>query len=792
MDGSSDTAEQLRRYPLTWTTIGCLFERISLFSLSRIFLERKFVAILQQSAKDISNPASDDGASKEAKQKKRKRDQPVAFDMDSLRAPKTLISSATELFGALGTLLGRINATSAQDTEDIRIGAEHVKSLFRMPVKDAKDLVEPLVWICARSMDLLPLHSGILEQQEKWPKILVALWNLHLGSAEDAQVFASHLYYPCCTIVARLSNGHQVQGDLDRKHYWKRQFEQFVFKNLINQARNSFANGNGLGLLEVANAKASKEPALCANVLWRLAAQKQHDVDDPSSKRARQAWTQEVFKLLLAFAEECKVAESVTASLLSMARQYGCSPEQETLTNVTKSYYLNTAETNWDVLADIISCDADVFLLNEELLDALFSRTEVSGRKAPGSSEVLEVVQLLMEAFAKARNLIGFAKRWHSQVSRLVQQDKILEEGPWNDRRVREQFAGLMQSALSTQQVAALVDWLQLQDDQGAHMIILDAICQGSKDEAYITALSPKLLSTVLKKADMADQHPSLQSLKWRITNRAVSWVSFVEAHQIWKHVKKDLSRVLSDGLLTYAETLEAFDCCSKLCSVNYPAGKDLSAAVAMASAFLERLVAEIEAGRRIKTEYLELIFSRLPPLSSVSGNEQINKLLGVLHSHRQREFTNGEAPESAAQKDLVADDEGLMDSMIQPLILQLESSGSPAWTAAPAESPITPLLEFAPDVFTKERRKRLMSSWKKCKSEVNAHAANDAESYKLVLRLLVMVMSQPTFYEVSRANIYVPITVVENPRRGLSQIFASNTNSQTRKWIWTILAVYH
>ncbi|KAF7537301.1 hypothetical protein G7054_g3791 [Neopestalotiopsis clavispora] len=748
MDGSNDKAEQLRRFPLTWTTIGCLFERIPLFCLSRIFLERKFIAVLQQSAKDISKPAADD-ASKATKPQKRKRDLPITFDLDSLRAPENLLASASQLFGALETLLRRVNANSILESEDIRIGAEHIKSLFRIPVEDAQNLIAPLVWICARSMDHLPLHGGLQPYQEKWPKILIELWDLHLGSTEDARVFATHLYFPCCTIIDKLSNGYQVEGNMERKQYWKRQFEQFILKSLINPTKNSFANDLGLGLLDIANATASNEPALCAQVLWRLAAQKQHNIDDPTSKRARQAWTQAVFKLLLAFAEEHKVAESVTAKLLSEARFYGCAPDLETLTYVTRTYCFQTSETDWDVLADVISCDADVFLLNEELLNALFGRITSTKDNDPDLEIIVEnVLNSLMEAFARARDLIGFAKRWHAQVCQVLDRRASLDSTPWNDRRVCERFAELMQGALSTQQVSTLVDWLQAQEDEGAHLVLLDAICRGAKDEAYISALTSKLLNTVLQEVEMTNQPPFILTIRWRITNTTASWVSGAEVHTIWNHTKTTLSKVLCKGSLSETATFEAFACCSQLCSVNYPMGQDLSDAVTMASAFLQRIIAEVKKGQ-IDTVYLELIFNRFPPLSSaLSGDEQIGKLLGELYTALQPKATGSGFSSIIAHKDVVADDEVLLDSMIQPLIAELETSGPKAWTAASVESPITRLLESAPDAFTKDRRKRIMAAWKKWESDISAHGAKHVDSYKLVLRLLILVMSQPTFYD--------------------------------------------
>jgi nucleolar pre-ribosomal-associated protein 2 len=769
MDGSNVVAEQLRRYPLTWTTIGCLLERISLFSLSRIFLERKFLHVLQQSAKDISNSETQE-ASKPPKSKKRKRDQPVTFELEELRSPETLLISSSELFGALGKLLERLDSTSDLDEGDLAIGVEHIRSLFRTPVEDTRDLVAPLLWICTRSLDLLPLYSGLSRKQLKWPKILITLWDLHQGSTEDSRVFASQLYYPCCIIIDRLSDSAKVGENLDRNQSWISRFEKFVTKNLVNPAKNSFTNGQGLSTLELANAASSKGAALCVKTLWRLVAQTRHDLDDQSSKKTRLAWTQTVFKLLLSFAEELKVVEYVIAPLLSTARFHGCPPELEIITYVCKVYCFNVPETDWKLLSDIIQCDSDVFLLDDNLQNVLFGRiTSVVACDDFEMGDIVEgIINPLMEAFAKTRDLIGFVKKWHGQLSKLLAQNTSLEKSPWYDCKARMKCASLTQGTLSAQQVSTLVDWLQVQVDAGAHLVILDAICQGLKEEAYVDKLSTKLLNTVLDETLSPDRVSTLTAARWRITKIVASWVPATEVSYIWNKVKDNMSRTLSSGSLSNPAMLEAFSCCSQLCRVNYPLGNHLEDISAVVTAFLKRIIAEVKDSSRVPalSDYLDLIFSQLPPLGSISGgDEQISTYLGLLYNRLQSgnpnvsENSQKELLKSILRKDVVEDEEELVGAFAQPLIDALEDSSVCAWTTPSDGSTILGLLNFAPEAFIKDRRKKIMSSWRRWRSEINAHAAENTGFYILVLRLLIMVMAQPTFYDVSRESFGWPST---------------------------------
>ncbi|KAH6658176.1 Urb2/Npa2 family-domain-containing protein [Truncatella angustata] len=756
MDSSSDIAEQLRRYPATWTTIGCLFERISLFSLSRIFLERKFIAVLQQSARDISRPQSQE-KTRPSKEKKRKRDEPLTFDLATLRLPETLLQSASELFGALEKLLQRLNTTRDRHSEHVLIGAEHIKSLFRVPAEAAKDLVAPLLWICAHSLSLLP-HDGIVEQQETWPKTVVAFWDLHLGSAEDSHEFAASLYNPCCTILDALSGPDKVKGNLLRKGSWLQQMRQFVTKNLINPARSTFTNGKGLGALEIANSTTLKDPAPSIKILSHLLSLSQQGLDDPITKRERLTWTSAVFKLLLTFAEEHNVAEHVITNLMSNATR-GCQPDLETLRHVCKSYALQAA-TNWSLVADIISCDSDTFLLDEELFDALLaSVTSVTKAEEFELEEIVEgVINPLMKAAAKARNLINFIKKWHGQISQLLSKGESLDQSPWYDARAREQCADLLQGTLSIQQVSSLVDRLQEEDDSEAYLIVLDAICQGITDEDYIDAIKSNLLDIVLQPSNNPAQVSSVLTPRWRITRKTTSWVAAADVNRIWDHVKANLSRLLSSGSLSDTATFEAFACCCELSHANYPQGDKLKDTLAEACTFLKRIIAEVKDENRfpVVSRYIDLVFNQFPAISQASsGEEQISNLLGILFNRIESNAAKimVRPSETILQRvpkdDAVQDDEEIVEALIQPLISKLESSDVCGWTgSATSSTTISALLDFPPEVFTKDRRKRIMSSWRNRKTEVEAGSREFPIAHERILRLLILVMTQPTFYD--------------------------------------------
>ena len=53
MTGASQDAEQVRRYPLTWTVLGQAFLKIPPQTLGRVLADRKFTSVLRQTLDDV-------------------------------------------------------------------------------------------------------------------------------------------------------------------------------------------------------------------------------------------------------------------------------------------------------------------------------------------------------------------------------------------------------------------------------------------------------------------------------------------------------------------------------------------------------------------------------------------------------------------------------------------------------------------------------------------------------------------------------------------------------------------
>lgn len=762
MDPATDAAEQLRRYPLTWTTLGCLFERISLFSLSKIFIERRFIPVLLQSAKDIAKPQKTTANGDDAQSRKRKRDDPAKFDLDYLRAPEALVDSASELFGALSRLLSRLDAATGYADEDAVFGAEHVKLLFRMPGEEARNLVAPLLWICARSLDLL--EAGLSEQQEKWIVILMALWDFHLGGSGDSHEFANYLYYPCCVILHKLQDLQEAQREHPISQLWTKQTERLLMKNLVNPARTSFSNGAGLGALELAVEAAQQHASASAQILWGLAVQTRRNSQDPASKKAHLSWTQSVFKMLLTFLEQSKVVTPAVVSMLDLAVQSSCPPDSETLRHICKEYALKTQDTDWSIVADIVECDPDVFLLDESTLDTTFDQITSFQTKDSRSEVIVErIIKPLMGAFSKARDLTGFVKRWHGQLSRLSKNSgDSLTSSPWFDTSIRAECGRLTQDFLSVKQLLGLLDWIQEQDlADGAYLVIFEAICKGITDETYIQTINLRLYRAAFDESLSAKLPTELLALRWRIASATASWVSSEGVHQMWEGIKTSMSeellKLLTDGHLS-GQARDAFDCCAKFVLANYPSGADLAEVEKLACRFLELVEKKYgdDGSLDLVLPYFDTAFTYLPRLQEVtsgSGNKMFD-LLGALFRQCQKQTekpgrdTSTDIHLAGAQRDPeVMDVDYLVGAMVEPAINDLDSPhGACGWDSRR----VTALLAIPSEALLKDRRKKIMSSWKKWHKDIATYAVSQPSYAKLVLRLLVQVMRQPTFYTVS------------------------------------------
>ncbi|RYP50258.1 hypothetical protein DL768_004195 [Monosporascus sp. mg162] len=774
MTGTSQDAEQVRRYPLTWTVLHHAFLKIPPQALGRILADRKFTAILRQTLEEIykslrQSPTRADAVSitdTETQTKKRKRSSEIPSDIDQLRTREGCMKTAVEIFGALAELLAYGDRSVETSSPEKKVGVEHIRSLFSSSTEETREITSRLLWICDGALS--GLENGISQEQEHWVRILSTLWNLHLHSKEDTYEFARHLYPPICSIIAKLKGlgvSSPLLGSQATKDLWLRQLEQFLGAQFIRPARQRFAVEGNVEILKAALAITASKPSASCNVMWDVAARTPRDLTDTTSKLEHASWAQIVFAALLEVlesAEEANLNGGVT-QLLETALTTGSIPNTATLREVCKAHALQTGHTDWHLLAKILKCDSDVFLMDDNVLENLLDVITDCGR-APGPADfiVVEVIIPLLDAYTRARDVSGFVKQWFKRLTSASQASKPLDQTVWFDVRIRQHLANILQSALSNTQLSRLLDWLDSEaQSDGALLVVLDGICAGITQEEFIRSVDSRIFTMALQGKTHKSLPSELAALRWRIAGYLASWENSDEICRLWDEVKPSLTGILKASQLPDTETLEAFKCSCELLLASHPEGKSEGELTKTVCSFMERLISALNSGSAILSleRYVEFIFRELPRLADLSTSDRdvLSDLIVALFSRIRAE------PEADIQTDLrfrkilqilqtnpaVEDEESVIDALIsQPLDAVTKAETQCGWTRPQSLSDIWTLLDFPIEALTRGRRKRIMSSWKTWKSDIATQASLNPSYANAVLRLLVRIMQQPTFYE--------------------------------------------
>ncbi|RYP03255.1 hypothetical protein DL764_005248 [Monosporascus ibericus] len=799
MTGVSQDAEQVRRYPLTWTVLHHAFLKIPPQALGRILADRKFTAILRQTLEDIykslrQSSTRAGGVSTtdtETQTKKRKRSSEIPSDIDQLRTSEGCMKTAVEIFGALAGLLAYGDRSVEAGSPEKKVGVEHIRSLFSSSTEETREITSKLLWICDSALS--GLENGISREQKHWVGILSTLWNLHLHSKEDTYEFARHLYPPICSTIAKLKGlaaSSPLLGSQATKDLWVRQLEQFLGAQFIRPARQRFAIEGSVEILKAALAIMASKPSASCNVMWDVAARTPRDLTDTTSKLEHASWAQNVFAALLEVlesAEETNRNGGVT-QLLETALTTGSIPNTVTLREVCKAHALQAGHIDWHLLAKIVKCDSDVFLMDDTVLENLLDVITHSGR-APDLTDyiVMEVIIPLLGAYTRARDVSGFVKHWFKRLTSAGQASKQLDQSVWFDVRIRQHLANILQSALSETQLSRLLDWLDSEaENDGALLVVLDAICAGITQEEFIRSLDSRIFTMALQGKTHKSLPSVLAALRWRIAGYLASWENSDEICRLWDEVKPSLAGVLKASPLLDTETLEAFKCSCDLLLASHPEGKKEGELSKTVCSFMERLISALNSGNAILSleRYAEFTFRELPRLADVStpDRDALSGLIVALFSRIRAE------PEADVQADLrfrkilqilqtnpaVGDEESVIDALIsQPLDAVTKVETQCGWTRPQSLSDLWTLLDFPTEAWTRGRRKRIMSSWKTWKLDIATQASLEPSYADAVLRLLARIMHQPTFYEKMEFEdlVYIASNMTQNDSGLLSLV---------------------
>ncbi|KAI0531521.1 Urb2/Npa2 family-domain-containing protein [Xylaria digitata] len=763
MTGNTDSAEHVRRYPLTWTILGHVFPKIPAQALGRSLAYFRFVSILNKTLGDVTKqetrtgvPGTEEGT-KAAKKRKREADWPT--ELADLRTPLGCLRTASEVFEALAILLEQGTTRPGEVTPEKRVGAEHIKSLFSSSGDETRDIVARLLFICDDSLSMT--DEGPVKGQQSWIDTLTTIWNLRLHSKEDSFEFARHIYERAALALAKFEADYSVQ--LPNHTYntcreiWMPQLRRFLSTHFIRPARQRFTVDKSVNMLKLALDIAQKDVVASTTVMWSIAARIPRDTSDPRSKIEHDAWAEKIFQVVVEGLQPLarRKRNEVLSRLLDIALQTQSIPGTETLRVLYQQHALDGTETDWALLSKVLACDADVFLLAQDH-EAIFDNvSRVSNNDARIKDNVVaHVILPLQTAFSNARDTAAFIIQWLQSLCAA----EHVEQSIWFHPKIRENLATALQPSFSSAQLLRLLEQLESVPSQaGELLVVLDGICAGLTDDNIITNVDSKIISLMNRRWE--DLSPDVLALRWRIFGYLASWRGSDECNQLWKKVKSDLKPILKKKALTAAETFEAFSCCYKICLSNHIGGKSEEDVIQLICTLLGRLISSVEseADLHMLRPYTDFSFNHLPRLSEKPKQEantlidQISKLFWAVSQ---------KLPLLLSEQDLehvrplihnhdVADEEPMVDALMTPFLDALDNpENNCGWTEPQSFKLLSILLEFPAESWTRGRRRRIMGSWKKQKSTISSYAAKDPKYTTAILRLLVKIMQQPTFYE--------------------------------------------
>ncbi|KAI1431158.1 hypothetical protein GGR50DRAFT_103831 [Xylaria sp. CBS 124048] len=762
MSGNTESAEHARRHPLTWTVLGHVFPKIPAQALGRSLSYLRFVSVLNKALGDLISqeaqtaaPETENGM-KKAKKRKRVEDWPAT--LTDLRTSQGCLRTASEVFAALAILLEKATTQSGEATAEKRVGAEHVKSLFSSASDETRDITAKLLLICYNSLNIN--DGDRLRGQQSWIDTLATVWNLRLRSREDSAEFARYIFERASLILAKFDVQYpgQLTNHMDSMscEIWTSQLRLFLSTYFIRPARQNFSVDKNVDVLTLALDIAQRDVVASTTIMWSIAARTPRDTSDPKSKVEHNAWINKVFEVVLEHLQPLgrDRRNEVLSRLLDIALQTQSAPDTETLCTLYRELVLDETQTDWTFLSKILACDPDVLIVAQEPGIVFDNISKASNYDAKVKDEVVtNVVLPLQDAFSKARDLAGFVTQWFRSLCAA----QPVEQSIWFDPRIRKHLAAILQSSLSSTQLLKLLEGLEsMPGGAGELLVVLDGICAGLTDENTIAKVDSKMISMMDQRYE--DFSPAVLGLRWRIFGHLASWEASKECNRLWKNIRSDLKPILKKAPLTADETFEAFSCCYKFCLSNHIGGKYEADLTKLIASMLERLISSISSEVDLQTfrPYVDLTFNCLPKLSELPKPEDnaLTNLIVKLFWHVSYKIIPPniqplEHVRSLIHNSDVVDEESMIDALMAPLLESLDGSEKQCgWTQPHNFNLLSILLEFPVEIWTRGRRKRIMGSWKKQKSAISSCAAKDSAYALVVLRLLVKVIQQPTFYE--------------------------------------------
>ncbi|POS80042.1 Urb2/Npa2 family protein [Diaporthe helianthi] len=768
MNGKSAPAEQFRRYPMAWVVMACVLTRIPLSTLARSLIDRRFVSILEQTLKEISNPQdeedeassdvemADGTSSPKADSKKRKRSPELQFDLLMLRKAGGCLRTADSLFGALEKLLARLKDVPVDAPLNVRMGAEHVKGMFFSPAKEIFEILRPMLSICGNALN--EQESEPAENRPSWINVLSDLWDLHRQSGNDAVDVALSLYPTGCVILAKIDRSKDLVVDARVKASWRQSLRRFFVKNMILPARAAFLNNKDVGIIQEAVNMTSSLPTASCPVLFSLAVSPSGSTDDASGRKDRQDWSQKAFEIVeeaMRTAEPTRRNEAMKI-VLDTALQNNASISLDSLRQVCRQYTTDSGSIDLSLVPRVADIDVDAFMISTEgqsLLDDVIAQiTSLGDAELNVSTEtdLVKFVVSLAEGSAKARNVPWFIRKWTEVLSESLAKDGDFTtvKGIWTSVRVVDAVANLLQPSINISQLRALIEWLGTSGDsfkKGSLLVVLDAMTQGLTDEEYVDSAGTRLFDLA---SDVKLKHLEgvMKARWWRIVERTISQSELGVIGTLWEKVESDLKKALKKEDLADPAAIAAFRCCTAFWLANYPKGPLESETSAMAWTFLKRLQKADQKAAAADDSTLAFYDARRLVDLAASSDFSGDFLAGLLACLDKAD------PSSYSVQSLLLNEASLgnykyLNALVSHAIgtLAREGGDKSKRTKRQVNSAIHILLDLPSETLSREQREKVVPSLLRL---VDFQEGMDMKSTTSLMSLMIKVMKRPTYYE--------------------------------------------
>ncbi|SPO03000.1 uncharacterized protein DNG_05681 [Cephalotrichum gorgonifer] len=793
---TSADSETIRRYPLTWNILNCVFQRVPLFSLAKALADRRFIAVLRQTAKDIASPTPADD-SKASSGRKRKRSSPVTFDSSSLRNPDGCIRSADALFAALATLLSRLNPAS--DTTRDAVGAEHIKSLFASPSNEALEIVGPLFNVCENSVEVVGVES---DGRASWIKAASDIWDLRLRGKADALDVATYISQTALPMFGKLdAEVCKIHGGTDSysalplpvRRAWVADLRDFLQRNLLLPARASFMGAGDLEVLKTVVLMTRRHAAVTSPALYLLAQNSPKPMDEKSRQKVSE-WMNEVLKAIegtlpsVAFETRTRVLEGI----LVEAQKNEIKINDGVLMGICSKYGFEKGSIHWSVVSAVLKLDPDMIFEGDKgqalLGEVIKSIRGVGAGSGPDGHYVMNIIDAIITAFTNAKDFTGYLKLWYEELSRI---DHVSAASPWLQSTIRYDKSVFSKQKLeleiTVKQLLDVLEWLASQEPvhpESLH-VILDSIAHGLKSPEFTDVAGPKISGLVVKLFTSTNTQSGAIPLRWSILSQVIPWLAPDARDRLWAEMKLVLVEVLEQGKLSDEDTLQALKFIFVAWSLMMP-DADLRVEVAsIALAAARRLAKEIpsklgkkaafgwkglqrpgEPSEEYLAWYMEFLLrasSRALPLLSTGTEDELttllDKILKFLHSvdkrfkpesdepEAHRRFV-GEAFKALLSNENVLNSRTLIDKVIDSMSGTLRDRLKKVTDELIDENVGGLFLTVPDDCFTRPQREHLASLLLGRIQAIEDTVDVSPTQWKLILAVLTKLMKRPTFCE--------------------------------------------